>query len=227
MNPPSLVRAGVKFDVSDTIGNHLSHWRVSGTYFEACSCDAICPCRKQGGVRAGTRSTYGVCDFALSWRILNGSFSDVDLSDRFVVMAGSYTDDEPNKPWRVILYVDERSSEEQFVALTDIFLGRAGGTAFTNFGKRIGATYAIRRAVIELDHTPRRWFVRASTWVEVRAARTVPSELGVTCGIPGHDQSGNEVIADACRVDDAPLHFDLRGRCGFESHFDYSSEEGS
>jgi hypothetical protein len=227
VNPPSLVRAGVKFDVSDTIGNHLSHWRVSGTYFEACSCDAICPCRKQGGVRAGTRSTYGVCDFALSWRILNGSFSDVDLSDRFVVMAGSYTDDEPNKPWRVILYVDERSSEEQFVALTDIFLGRAGGTAFVNFGKRIGATYAIRRAVIELDHTPRRWFVRASTWVEVRAARTVPSELGVTCGIPGHDQSGNEVIADACRVDDAPLHFDLRGRCGFESHFDYSSEEGS
>jgi len=35
------------------------------------------------------------------------------------------------------------------------------------------------------------------------------------------------VIADACRVDDAPLHFDLRGRCGFESNFDYSSEEGS
>jgi hypothetical protein len=205
----------------------ISNWRVSGTYFEACSCEAICPCRRQGGMRTGTRSTYGICDFALSWRILNGSFAGIDLSDRFVLMAGSYSDDEPNKPWRVILYVDERSSDEQFAALTDIFLGRAGGTAFENFGKRIGATYAVRRAAIELDHRPRRWFMRASTWVEVRANRTFGSELGVTCGIPGHDQAGNEVIADAFHVDDAPLDFDLRGRCGFESNFDYSSQAGA
>jgi len=178
-------------------------------------------------MRTGTRSTYGVCEFALSWRIVNGTFAGLDLSDRFVVMAGSYNDDEPNKPWRVILYVDERSSDEQLAALTDIFLGRAGGTAFKNFGKRIGATYTVRRAAIELDHRPRRWFMRASTWVEVRATRSFSSELGVTCGIPGHDQAGNELIADALRVDDAPLDFDLRGRCGFESNFDYSSQAGA
>jgi hypothetical protein len=174
-----------------------------------------------------TGSTYGVCEFALSWRILKGAFGGMDLSDRFVVMAGAYRDDEANKPWRVILYVDERSSDEQFAALSDIFLGRAGGTAFQNFGARIGATYAVRRAAIELDHKPGRWFMRASTWVEVRATRVVPSELGVTCGIPGHDRFGNEVIADAFRVEDAPLDFDLRGRCGYESDFDYASKAGA
>ena len=205
---------------------HIHEWRVSGTYFEACSCEAICPCRRQGGMRTGTRSTYGACDFALSWRILSGAFAGVDLADRFVVMAGSYSDDEANKPWRVILYIDERSSNEQFAALSDIFLGRAGGTAFENFGKRIGDTYAVRRAAIDLDHRPRRWLMRASTWVEVRATRTVSSELGVTCGIPGHNQAGNEVIADSFRVEDTPLDFDLRGRCGFESDFDYTSEAG-
>ena len=203
-----------------------TQWRVSGTYFEACNCEAICPCRRQGGMKLTTGSTYGVCEFALSWRILNGAFADVDLSDRLVVMAGSYRDDEPNKPWRVILYVDERSSDEQFNALSNIFLGRAGGTTLQNFGARIGATYAVRRAAIELDHRPRRWFMRASTWVEVRANRIVSSELGVTCGIPGHDQSGNEVIADEFRVRDTPLDFDVRGRCGFESNFDYSSQTG-
>jgi len=41
VDPTSLVKAGVKFGVSDTIGNHVSHWGVSGTYFEACSCEAI------------------------------------------------------------------------------------------------------------------------------------------------------------------------------------------
>jgi hypothetical protein len=205
----------------------INDWRVSGTYFEVCSCEAICPCRRLGGMRTGTRSTYGVCDFALSWRILSGSFALVDLSERLVVMAGSYNDDEPNKPWRVILYVDERSSDEQFAALTNIFLGRAGGTAFENFGKRIGTTYSVRRAAIELVHRPRRWFIRASTLVEVRATRMVASEVGVTCGIPGHNQAGNEVIADTFHVDDAPLNFDLRGRCGFESNFDYSSQAGA
>jgi hypothetical protein len=175
-------------------------------------------------MRRAAGSTYGECDFALSWRIVQGAFGAVDLSDLNVVMAGSYRDLEPNKPWRVILYIDDRSSDEQFAAMSDIFLGRAGGTALKNFAARIGATYIVRRATIELDHRPRRWFMRAATFVEVRASRTVSSEFGgVTCGIPGHDQSGNEVIADSLRVDDAPLHFDFRGRCGYESRFDYNS----
>jgi DNA-binding NarL/FixJ family response regulator len=200
-----------------------SGWQVSGTYFEACNCTAICPCRKQGGVKVSTGSTFGFCDFALSWHIVDGASAGVDLSDRFVVMSGSYRDDEPNKPWRIVLYIDERSSDEQFTALRNIFLGHAGGTAFQNFGARIGATYAIRRAAIELDHRPRRWFMRASTWVEVHASRIVSSDLAVTCGIPGHDQPGNELIADSLRVKDGPLDFDFRSRCGFESRFHYSS----
>jgi len=199
-------------------------WRVSGTYFEVCSCEAICPCRMQGGKRMATGSTYGDCDFALSWHILNGTFAGIDISDRFVIMAGTYSDSELNRPWRVILYIDERCSDEQFATLSNIFLGRAGGTAFRNFGSRIGATYIVRRAAIELDHRPRRWFMRASTWLEVRARRDFPSELAVTCGIPGHDQPGSELIADVFRVDDAPLDTALYGRCGFQSQFDYSSQ---
>jgi hypothetical protein len=176
----------------------------------------------QGGMKLSNGSTYGECDFALSWRIVNGLFGGLDLSDRNVVMGGSYRDLEPNKPWRVILYVDDRSSDDQFAALTDIFLGRAGGTALKNFAARIGATYIVRRAAIDVDHKPGRWFMRAATFLEVRASRVVQSEVGgVTCGIPGHDQSGNEVIADTLRVDDAPLKFEFRGRCGYESNFDY------
>jgi hypothetical protein len=83
----------------------------------------------------------------------------------------------------------------------------------------------VRRAAIELDHRPRKWFIRAGTWVEVRASRVAPSDAPVSCGIPGHDRPGNELIADELRVTDAPLAFELRGRCGFETDFDYSSSE--
>src|SRR5437899_50343 len=138
-----------------------SGWRVAGSYFEACNCEAICPCRRQGGLKLTTGSTYGVCDFALSWRVMQGHFGDLEFTGLSVVLAGSYRDDEAGKPWRVCLYVDERASPAQQEALTQIFLGRSAGTARRNFAAAIGEVYAVRSAKIELEHTPRRWFMRA------------------------------------------------------------------
>jgi len=202
----------------------MAEWHVKGTYFEACNCEAICPCRWQGGRRLATASSYGVCDFALSWCILDGRAGAEDLAGLSVVMAGSYPD---GQPWHVCLYLDERANTAQGEALTNIFLGRAGGTVLRNFAKRIGEVHAVRRAKIELDHAPRRWFMRAGNHVEVRAQEIVPSALPVTCGIPGHDRRGEELRAEVLRVDDAPLTFEVRGRCGFESDFDYRSDEAA
>jgi hypothetical protein len=84
-------------------------WAINGSYYEVCNCEAICPCRRQGA-RKGGRSSYGTCDFALSWHILDGHAGSVDLSDLSVVLAGRYSDDELGAPWRVVLYVDERLS---------------------------------------------------------------------------------------------------------------------
>jgi hypothetical protein len=202
-----------------------SDWRVSGSYFEACNCDAICPCRRQGGLKLTTGSTYGVCDFALSWRILNGHAGALDLSGLSAVLAGSYRDDEAGKPWRVCLYVDARANAAQQEALTGIFLGRCGGTPARNFAKSITEVYAVRPAQIELDHRRTHWFMRAEGFVTVRASETVASELGaVSCGIPGHDHPGDELRAESMRVADGPLQFDFAGRCGFASDFDYESD---
>jgi hypothetical protein len=198
-------------------------WRVSGTYFEACNCNAICPCRRQGGRKLTTGSTFGVCEFALSWFITRGHMGAIDLDGRSVVLAGLYRDDEAGKPWRVSLYVDERATAVQHDALTTIFLGRGGGTPLNNFAKSIADVHVVRRAAIELDHRPGRWFMRASDFVLVRATDPVHSDEAVSCGIPGHDHPGQEVHADM-HVTDDPLRWDVRGRCGFASTFDYASD---
>jgi hypothetical protein len=52
----------------------------------------------------------------------------------------------------------------------------------------------------------------------------VPDQETVTCVIPGHDRSGREVLAEELRVHDGPLDFELTGKCGYESTFEYSSE---
>lgn len=200
-------------------------WAVAGSYFEACNCLPICPCRQVGG-RDGGRSTFGVCDFALSWWIRRGHTNDLDLTDRQVVMAGRYDDDEPGSPWTVALFIDEEASPQQATALTDIFLGRSGGTPSRNYAPAIKSVTDVRPARIRLDHTRRHWSIEVEELVSVHARTPVDSEEPVACGIPGLDHPGEEVRTDLLRVSsDQPLHFEWSDRCGFSTDFDYQADD--
>jgi hypothetical protein len=205
-------------------------WQVRGSYYEVCNCDAPCPCRRQGG-RPGTGSQFETCDFALSWIIHQGHFGATNLEGLHVALAGRYDNHEiardtgARHPWHVILYVDERATPAQQSALSDIFLGRAGGTSFENYAKAIGEVHAVKPARIELDHTPGRESLRVGQSVWAATARTFPTAETMTCGIPGHDRPGMEVVATLMRVEDEPFHWAVSGRCGFSTDFEFRSTE--
>ena len=173
-------------------------WAISGTYLEACNCEAICPCRTVGG-RKGGRSTYGTCLGALSWRIEEGDAGDVPLSGLNVVLALRYEDDEPGSPWDFFLYLDDRADEPQRDTLEAIFLGRLGGTPREQFPWAFKASnlLGVRAAPIEIEHTPGRGWFRAGGEVPSGSAGRSPTQEPVTCVIPGHHQPGREVVADA------------------------------
>ena len=205
----------------------MSDWRLSGTYLEACNCDAICPCRRVGG-RSGGRSTHGVCLGALSWKIVSGYCDGVELGGLGVVLASRYNDDEPGSPWTHYLYVDEHAAADQHEALSAIFTGRRGGTALAQFPWAFKASnlLAVRPAAIEIDHAPGRGWFRAAGAVLVRIREPFAQQPeAVTCVIPGHHRSGRELVADLVDVDDAPLEFELSGVCAYESTFEYSSSD--
>jgi hypothetical protein len=205
-------------------------WQVRGSYYEVCNCDAPCPCRRQGG-RPGTGSQFETCDFALSWIIHQGHFGATNLEGLRVALAGRYDNHEiardtgARHPWHVILYVDERATPAQQSALSDIFLGRAGGTSFENYAKAIGEVHAVKPARIELDHTPGRESLRVGQSVWAATARTFPTAETMTCGIPGHDRPGMEGVATLMRVEDEPFHWAVSGRCGFSTDFEFRSTE--
>lgn len=198
-------------------------WSIEGTYFEACSCEPICPCRQVGG-RDGGRSTFGVCDFALSWWIKAGHCGDLDLTNRRVVMAGSYDDDEPGSPWTVALFVDDGADGAQQSALGDIFLGRAGGTPSRNYSPAIRSVTSVGTAAIRLDHTRRHWRISVEGRVDVAADEEVDSDEPVACGIPGLDHPGREVRATTLRVDAETLVWEWSDRCGFATDFAYRAD---
>jgi hypothetical protein len=202
-------------------------WRISGTYLEACNCEAVCPCRRIGG-RKGGRSTYGVCLGSLCWQIDEGQAGDVSLGRMRVAMANRYDDEEPGSPWSFLLYVDERGDELQREALENIFLGRLGGTPELQFPWvwKPSNLLGVRHVAIEVDHRPGRGWFRAGSQVTVRVREPVDSAETVTCVIPGHDRSGRELVAEMLSVEDGTLEFEFGGRCGYEATFEYASETG-
>jgi hypothetical protein len=198
-------------------------WHIRGTYFEACNCDAICPCRRIDGVPGG-RSTHGVCMGVLSWLIEEGSVDGTDLAGLPVALATRYNDDEPSSPWTWILYLDVRASSEQRAALEAIFAGRLGGDADRHFpwAWKESELLAVRPVEIDVDHTRRRQWLRIRDCLSVRIRDRYDGGETVTCVIPGHERPGEELIADELVVQDSALAFNYRGVCGYGTTFDYA-----
>jgi hypothetical protein len=203
----------------------IDQWRVRGSYFEACNCNAICPCRSVRGEPGGP-SSFGECFGALSWHVDDGHADSIDLSDRRVVLAIHYFDNVvPSTPWDVVLYVDERANDAQHDALADIFLGRAGGRVDELYGPAIGDVLAIRRARIVLEHVAPRKRIDVVGLLTVEAQGDASGPGEVRCGIPGFDHPGTELHGDVLVSQDPTMRWEVRGRrhAAFATDFDYAS----
>lgn len=198
-------------------------WRIRGSYFESCNCDAICPCRRIDGVPGG-RSTHGVCMGVLSWLIEEGDADGIDISGLPVALAIRYSDDEPGSPWTWILYLDAHATDEQRAALEGIFTGRLGGDAERHFpwAWKASELVAVRPVEIDVDHTRRRQRLRIRDRVSVSIRDRYDGGETVTCVISGHERTGEELVADELVVEDGPLSLSYRGTCGYGSTFDYA-----
>jgi hypothetical protein len=198
-------------------------YHVRGTYLESCNCDAICPCRRIDD-RAGGRSTHGICEGALSWRIESGEADGTDLSGLAAVLAAHYSDDEARSPWDYALFVDDRGDEAQRSALGRLFSGELGGSAVDHFpwAWKPSRPIGVSPARIEIDHTPGRGWFRAGDSVSVRVSGPYAGDETVTCVIPGHERTGRELVVEELRVGTGPLDFEYAGVCAYESTFDYA-----
>jgi hypothetical protein len=190
-------------------------YRVRGSYFESCNCDAICPCRKVGVVLGG-RSTYGECYGILSWAIEGGTAGGIEVGGLNVALVYRYHDDEPGSPWDVVLHVDEDAGAKERAALKWLFLDGLHQLPWIRKARNL---ISIRESAIEIDGTS----VRIGERLAARATRRYETDLPVACGVPGYDRQGYEMVADELRVDEEPFAWELQGNCAYASDFDYAS----
>ncbi|MFQ5914758.1 MAG: DUF1326 domain-containing protein [Nitrospinota bacterium] len=117
-------------------------WNLSGTYFETCNCEPACPCVFL------SPPTEEECTLFVGWHVHRGNFGDVTLNGFNVALAVHSPGHMAKNKWKVALYLDERASEEQSDALTQIFSGQAGGHPQT-LASFVGEVLGVKSAAID------------------------------------------------------------------------------
>ena len=140
-------------------------WRVSGQYYESCSCDFVCPCVPG---QMAVRPTQGSCTFAMAFQVERGKYGTVELDGLNFVVLG-YTPEEMGKGnWSVGLIVAEHATAEQGDAISAIASGAAGGP-MAALSPLIGKVLGVERAPIQFDRNGSKWSVKAANLLDMSA----------------------------------------------------------
>ena len=83
------------------------NWRLEGSYFEACSCEVVCPYIFE------SPPSHGDCSVLYAWHIDSGHSNGASLDGLNVAPAAYAGGHMQHVKWRASLYLDERATEPQ------------------------------------------------------------------------------------------------------------------
>ena len=102
-------------------------WKISGEYFENCSCDVVCPGEVSPAGFLGAMPDNGYCNVWFVFHIIDGKYGDVDVGGLNFIIAAHAPGVMGEGNWTVAAYADERASAPQTEALAMMLTGAAGG----------------------------------------------------------------------------------------------------
>ncbi len=137
-------------------------WQMEGTYFENCSCDAICPCTWSNLAHPATND---YCRFALAFEVENGEVEGVAVSGRTFVLIGDTPAQMDEGGWKLGVIVDEGATEEQVGKLGQVLSGELGGPP-AGLGPLLGEFLGIQQAPITIERDGKRHHVRVGELVD-------------------------------------------------------------
>lgn len=145
-------------------------WRVSGTYFENCSCDMVCPCTTSSMSLPGDTER---CLVTLFFNVASGEVDGLDVSGLTVAIVGDAPQLMSEGSWRVGVVIDAAANDEQAQALGGVFSGALGGP-MAGLAPLIGEQLGVERAPIEYVDDGRRHSVRVGDLIDVEIEDWVP-----------------------------------------------------
>lgn len=195
-------------------------WKIEGTYFESCNCEAACPCVFL------SQPTDGECGVLIAWHIEAGSFDEVTLDGLNVALAVRSPGHMAQVKWDAAVYLDERADAKQKDALTKIFAGQAGGhpaRLASHVGKVLGVASVPMKYVAEGKR--RALSIPSIADMEIEA---LEGQGGGEVTVSGHPlciAPGYPAVTSRSRklsYKDHGMSWELSGKNGFFSPFGYA-----
>ena len=173
-------------------------WKMSGSYFETCSCEVVCPCTASFSFGA----TNDYCRVVLVFHIKEGEVEGVDVGGLTVAAVADTPRVMTDGNWRLGVFIDAAASDAQAEKLGGVFSGTLGGPmqALAPF---VGESLGVERAPIEVREDGLKHSVKIGSAVDFEIEDIV--SFGVESGKPAqlvgifHPAGPDLTIAHATR----------------------------
>lgn len=152
-------------------------WRITGSYFETCSCDVVCPCTASLAFGA----TLDYCRIVLVFHVKDGEVEGVDVSGHTVAAVVETPKMMADGNWRLGVFIDDAATDEQAEKLGGVFSGALGGP-MEELGPLVGENLGVQRAPIKVNEDGLTHSVKIGDAVDFEIEDIVP--VGVESGEP-------------------------------------------
>ena len=198
-----------------------SDWKLKGTYFETCNCEAACPCNFLGP------PTEEHCIVLIAWHIDKGEFGATKLDGLNVGLVAHAPGHMLKTKWKIALYLDERANDEQREALGQIYSGKVGGL-MAKFSEFVGEVAGVRSVPIDYRAEGRKRSVSFGD-AAVAEIEAIIGEDGTSESVihnpPFNVATGESLVvarSTQYRFADHGMSMEISNRNGFYAPFAYS-----
>ena len=197
-------------------------WSLTGTYFESCSCDAVCPCTWSAFT---SKATLDRCRALLTYHVDKGDIDGVDVGGLNFAL---FLDTPPvmiEGNWRVGVFLDEAASQEQANHFGAVLSGQQGGPP-AMLVPLIGEMLGVEPARFEFEEDGRGHHVRIGSSVDLSVEDFVAAPDGEPVQLVNVLHPSNTTLtvapAKSAVLSTFGIDWGREGQSGFSSPFSWS-----
>jgi len=197
-------------------------WNISGSYFETCSCNVVCPCTASLTLGA----TLERCRVTLVFNVKDGQVDGTDVGGLTVAAIADTPKVMTDGNWRLGVFIDDKASDEQADKLGAVFSGALGGP-MGGLVPLIGESLGVQRVPIDVQEHGLKHSIRIGDVVDFEIEDVVP--FGVETGKPAklvgvfHPAGSELTVARATRSRIDGFGINYEGKAAFSSPFAWSA----
>jgi hypothetical protein len=191
-------------------------WNLTGSYFETCSCDVVCPCTASLSLSA----TRDRCKVILVFNVKSGKVEGTDVSGLTVAAVCDTPKVMSEGNWRLGVVIDAAASDEQAEKLGGVFSGALGGP-MEALGPLVGENLGVERLPIDVHEDGLKHSIRIGDDVDFEIEDVVPFgvETGEAAKITGifHPVGSELTISRATRSRVNAFGIEYEAKAGFST----------